>query len=156
VVLGRLEGAVCLAQEHADIAATLICRNQITNPIVVEIADGDSESAHAGANWITDGCEKARDGSVFEDFESKKAPTRVPWSAAIIRAGGRHPHYRSQPLVSKDSHDCCSLKQAVCGTMARTGPARRPSAGMVPGWGGTCLPAEPPRPSDFSAQKRRF
>src|SRR6516225_6785020 len=28
-------------------------------------------------------------------------------------------------------------------------PARRPSAGAVPGWGGICLPVEPPRTHFF-------
>lgn len=35
------------------------------------------------------------------------------------------------------------------GTIA---PARRPGAGMVPGRGEACLPAEPPRPTDFPAR----
>ena len=37
-----------------------------------------------------------------------------------------------------------------------TFPARRPAAAMVPGWGGTCWAAEPPRPSDFSTTKAAF
>src|SRR6516225_4796328 len=96
-------------------------------------------------------CTKAVDGVRRSSSASSRGPKPARWREDVgvrRRGAGAEPfQFRSQ-----EENDMILL-------LSRAGlryngkaitSARRPGAGMVPGWGGTCLAAEPPRPTSSS------
>src|SRR5262249_16453670 len=98
--------------------------------------------------------QRAGDGAVFQGFEPEHEPMRAgaPRATTGVRLKRRFAAGCFQPRAEKGSHDSWSLKQAVCGIMATaTSPARRLSAGAVPGRWEASLAVRPHRPRLFSS-----
>src|SRR5262249_50093564 len=101
---------------------------------------------------VVDTEEAARQGAVFERFQPRAEAGALARGLCAPARRGRGAFPVSQP--GREQHGFLLSRAGLRYNQDAIARARRPSAGMVPGWGGTCLPAEPPRPTIFSAQGR--